>query len=120
EAPYEIYVLAQDLGVRRYLSGGPNTLERQTYINLLDSDFTAMQKATALDVTTNYMAVGDSINKRVLLFQVQDNEQKNLLFTKQYIYEGSDSEIFTDIKEIKIVDGYGYVLDGNRIIRLAI
>ncbi|MCA9381644.1 hypothetical protein KC678_05240, partial [Candidatus Dojkabacteria bacterium] len=49
EAPYEIYVLAQDLGVRRYLSGGPNTLERQTYINLLDSDFTAMQKATALD-----------------------------------------------------------------------
>ena len=24
------------------------------------------------------------------------------------------------LKEIKIVDGYGYVLDGNRIIRLAI
>ncbi|MCA9387322.1 hypothetical protein KC669_04780 [Candidatus Dojkabacteria bacterium] len=119
-APYEIYVLTEDLGVRRYLAGGPNTLERQVYINLLDSDFTAMQKATALDVNISYMAVGDSINQRVLLFQVQDNEQKNLIFTKQFRYVGTDSTIFTDIREIKIVDGYVYVLDGNRIIRLAI
>ncbi len=120
EVPYEVYVLTENLGIRRYLAGGPNTLERDIYVNLLDSDFNSLQSATALDVGLKYMAVGDSINKRVLLFEIQDNEQKNVRFIKQFQYRGDDSSMFNDIKEIIIVDESLFVLDGNRVVRLDI
>jgi hypothetical protein len=122
DVPYEIYVLVQDLGVRRYLAGGPNTLERNTYINLLDEDFNALQSATSISVTTKYMAVADSQNQRILLFEIQDNEQKNVRFIKQYQYKGDDSTILSDITEVQVVEGESrvYVLDGNRVMRFAI
>ncbi len=120
EVPYEIYVLTENLGIRRYLAGGANTLGREVYINLLDSDYLALQGATALDVNLKYMAVGDSVNRRVMLFEVQDNEQKNIRFIKQFQYRGDDDSFFRDINEIVIVNESLFVLDGNKIVRLDI
>lgn len=120
EVPYEVYVLTKNLGIRRYLGGGSNTLDRNIFLNLLDSDYNSLQNATALDVTTKYMAVGDSQNQRVLLFEIMDNEQKNVRFIRQYVYNGEDDSTFSNITELIVADAQIFVLDGNKIVRLDI
>lgn len=120
-APYEVYVLIKNIGLRRYFAGGDNTIARETYINMFDQDFEALKNATSFDVKDNYLAIGDKINRRVLLFTIEDNDQKTLRFTKQYVYRGKES-IFNDINEIVVVPSENsiFVLDGTKVIKLAI
>lgn len=118
-APYEIYVLINGQGIKRYFARAENTLTFDTYNNFLKKDFDSLGKATAMDVTSRYMAVGDPVNKRVMIFQVEDNEDKNITFIKQFVYRGSEN-IFSDIKEVAINDQERavYVLDSSKVIKL--
>ena len=118
-APYEIYVLINGQGIKRYFSRDENTISFGTYRNFLKKDFDSLSKATAFDVTGRYMAVGDPVNKRVLLFQIEDTENKEITFIKQFVYRG-DSKVFNDIKEVTIneQDRSVYVLDSAKVIKL--
>lgn len=117
--PYEIYVLVTGLGLRRHSAGGENTLEANTYLNLLDDDREAIKSATAFDATFKYVAVGDSVNKRILFFEIIDNDQKSLRFIKQIGYRGNAGYL-GNIKSITVNDETktAYVLDGNRVLRV--
>jgi outer membrane murein-binding lipoprotein Lpp len=121
DIPYEVYVLIEDVGLKRYLSGGDNSINEETYMNLISSDRESLKSSTSFDVSGKYLAMSDVTNKRVMLFEIIDNEQKNLMFVKQYVYKG-DETIFSNIKEIAVDDSTGtiFVLDGTRIISLAI
>lgn len=118
-APYEIYVLISGQGVKRYFAKAANTITFETYNNFLRKDFDSLGKATAMDVTSRFMAVGDPVNKRVMLFQVEDNETKNITFIKQFVYRGTEN-IFNDIKEVSINESERavYVLDSSKVIKL--
>jgi hypothetical protein len=120
-APYEIYVLITGQGVKRYYSKNENTLSYETYNNLLKKDYDSMAKATSFDVTGKYMAIGDPVNKRVMLFLIEDSEEKRITFVKQFVYRGSDP-IFNNISEISIneQDNSIYVLDLAKVIKLQI
>lgn len=120
-APYEIYVLITGQGVKRYYSKNENTLSFETYNNFLKKDYDSMSKATSFDVTGKYMAVGDPVNKRVMLFQIEDTEEKRITFVKQFVYRGSD-QVFNNISEIAIneQDNSIYVLDSSKVIKLQI
>lgn len=117
--PYEIYVLISGKGLRRYLAGGDNTLTQETFSGLVSSDYNAMNSASSFDATENYLAVGDPKNKRVLFFEIQDNEQKSVKFIKQFVYKGTEN-IFSSIEEVVINEASRkiYVLDGTKVIRL--
>lgn len=118
-APYEIYVLISGQGVKRYFSRNDNTITFETYKNFMRSDFEAMSKATSFDVTARYMAVADPQNKRVMIFQIEDNETKDIVYMKQFVYRGGDN-LFSDIKEVSINEEERavYVLDSSRVIKL--
>lgn len=124
-SPYEIYVLIKGQGIKRYLSGGDNTITRETYKGLFETDFQSLSNASSFDVSGLLLAVGDPSNQRILLFRIEENEQKSLVYLKQYIYRGN-SNVFRDINEISIVESSAgstpgiYVLDGSRIIGLQI
>ncbi|MCS7317698.1 MAG: hypothetical protein NZZ41_05250 [Candidatus Dojkabacteria bacterium] len=122
--PYEIYVLIKGQGIKRYLSGGSNSITPQTYKNLLPEDLDSLKTATAFDVKLKYMVVGDSINKRILLFEITQDNVKNIVFRQQFKYLGSGN-IFSNIREV-ILNEYSneeggeiYILDNNRIIFLS-
>lgn len=117
--PYEIYVLISGKGLRRYLAGGDNTLTQETFSGLVSSDYNAMNSASSFDATEHYLAVGDPKNKRVLFFEIQDNEQKSVKFVKQFVYKGTEN-IFSSIEEVVINEASRkiYVLDGTKVIRL--
>ncbi len=117
--PYEIYVLISGKGIRRYLGGGDNTITQDTFSGLVSSDYTAMNSATSFDVSENFMVVADGKNKRVLLFEIQDNEQKSMKFVKQFVYKGSEN-MFSSLEEVVINEASRkiYVLDGTKVIRL--
>jgi len=119
--PYEAYVLIKDKGLKRYLAGGDNSLTYQSFINTLQSDYDSIAKATSIAVTDKYLAVGDPLNSRIMLFSIQSTDQKNLTFVAQYVYRGSD-KIFKNIKKITIDDANIsiFVLDGTKIIKLDI
>ena len=117
--PYEVYVLIKGQGIKRYLSGGDNSITLQSFINLLSEDFEYIKQATSIDVSQKYLVVGDPVNKRILLFTISQDSRKDLVFNKQFKYVGQES-IFTNIKDIVIneLDNGGeiYVLDDNKII----
>ncbi len=118
-APYEIYVLIQGGGLRRYLAGGDNSLTYDTFSNFAQSDYNAINDATAIDVDGKYLAVADPKNKRVLVFEIQDNDQKNLRFTKQFVYRGDDNT-FSNITELAVSEANNevFVLDGTKVVKL--
>lgn len=121
-APYELYVLIEGKGIKRYLSGGENTLTPDLYKNFSAEDVSSLSKAKAIDARGSYMAVSDSENKRVLLFYIESNESKSLLFIGQYLYRGEE-EVLENQKEILINELSVntleiYVLDQNRVIGL--
>lgn len=123
EAPYEIYALIKGKGVRRYLGGGNNTITfEETFENLLRSDFDAMSSATAIDVTKSFLAVAvnQTGNNRILLFQIKDTDQKELVYVKQFVYRGSDQDIFSNVEEIILNEESRkmYVLSGQKVVRL--
>ncbi len=120
EVPFEVYALTST-GIKRYLGGEDNTITDASFQEILPTDLIAINSATAMEVTARYLAVGDSVNNRVLLFQIQEDNAKSLKFIRQFKYTG-EQNIFSNIKEIKIneTDGKIYVLDGARIIRLSI
>lgn len=115
---YFVYVLIEGLGIERYLAGGDNTLTQAIYTNLLPEDYNALKNATAFEVISPYMVVGDSVNKRIMVFQIQDDEQGSVRFLKQYIYRGSEN-VLNDITQIAIntISGHIYVLDNGKILR---
>lgn len=122
--PYEVYVLIKGQGVKRYLSGGDNSINQQTYSNILPEDFEEIKRATAMDASGKYMAIGDSLNRRVMVFEITQDSRKDLVFKKQFKYSGSEA-VFNNIKELFINDLQGggaeiYVLDGNKVILLNI
>ncbi len=121
EVPFEIYALVEGLGLRRYLSGGENSIAFESFIDLSQEDYELMRSATALDVEGNIVVVGDSISQKVLLFSIEDSPERRLQLIKQYQYRGNEN-IFNDIKEIQVVpnDGKIFVLDGTRVIRLTL
>jgi type II secretory pathway pseudopilin PulG len=118
-APYELYVLIKGQGVKRYFARNDNTIAFETYNNLLQQDFDALKQASSIGLSTRFMAVGDPVNKRVVLFQIEETEEKKLTFIKQFVYKGSES-IFNDINEVVINEEQReiYVLDAARVIRL--
>jgi len=119
--PYEIYLLIEGSGIKRYLAGGDNTLGYDVYQNFAQTDFNSLSQASAIDVDENYMAVADPKNKRVMVFEIIDNEQKNVNFMQQFVYRGSDN-LFANIKEVVVDQSTNtvYVLDGSKIIKLSL
>lgn len=120
--PYEVYVLIKGQGIKRYLSGGDNSINQNTFINLLPKDFESLKLATAFDVGIKNMVVADSINRRILLFDITQDSRKDLVFRKQFKYVDR-SNIFSKIQEVILNEPSGgsseiYVLDDNRIILL--
>jgi hypothetical protein len=117
--PFEIYVLIEGGGIRRYLGGGDNTLVYDTFTNLLSSDFESFKDASSIDVTSKFMAVSDPKNKRILVFQISDTSDKKLTLLNQFVYEG-EGDYFEYLQEVVIneIDRRLYVLDGERVIRL--
>lgn len=118
-APYEIYVLISGQGVKRYFSRNDNTITFETFKNFMRNDFESLAKASSFDVTSRYMAVADPQNKRVLMFQIEDNETKDIVYMKQFVYRGSDN-LFSDLKEVAINEDERavYVLDSSKVIKL--
>lgn len=121
DIPYEIYVLIQGQGLKRYLAGEGNTLTYEIFSNLSQSDYDTFKNATSFDIDGNYLAVGDSENNRVMLFTIEDNEQKNIKFVQQYNYRG-EKDVFGDIEEISIDFSKNtiYILDGTKIVSLSV
>lgn len=121
EAPYEIYALVANSGLRRYLGGGDNSITEETFKNTLASDIESIKKATAIDIDGNTLAVADPLNQRVILFTIEDNDAKNLIFQRQFVYRGAEN-VFKNIKEIVINQAAKglFVLDGTKVIRLDI
>ncbi len=120
-APYEIYILVKGSGLERYLAGGSNTLAYESYLNFMQKDFDSIKDAACFDISGKYMAICDPLNKRVMLFEIQDTPEKNLVFLRQYVYRGNDTTFSTQ-KEIAVNDTNNtiYVLDGTKIIKLSI
>ncbi len=116
--PREIYVLIDGKGMRRYLSGGDNSITSQTYKGLLSKDVDAIANATSFDIAGTNLVIADPLNKRVLLFTL--NNDGTIGFQKQYVYRGSDANAFKNIKEVVINETAKniYVLDGSKIVRL--
>ena len=122
DVPYEIYVLVRGKGLRRYLGGEDNTITQATFVNTSKKDFDSLASATAIDIDGKLLAVADPTNRRVLLFSIQDNDAKNLVFEKAFIYRGNESTVFKNIKEVAVNESSKniFVLDGTSIIRLDI
>lgn len=120
DVPYEIYVLIRGKGLRRYLGGEDNTITQATFINTTKKDYDSIASATAIDIDGKLLAVADPTNRRVLLFTIQDNDEKTLAFLKAYVYRGNESGVFKNIKELAINEASNniFVLDGTSIIRL--
>lgn len=120
DVPYEIYVLIRGKGLRRYLGGEENTINQATFINTSKKDFDSLASATAIDIDGKLLAVADPTNRRVMLFSIQDNDAKNLVFEKSFVYRGNDSSIFKNIKEVVVNESSQniFVLDGTGVIRL--
>ncbi len=120
-APFEIYVLVNGEGIKRYLSGADNTISYATFRNMLEEDFEKIKTAVAFDVSTKYLVVGDNLNKRLMLFEIEDNSEKSIKFTKQFVYRGA-GDYLSNIKDIKINEGDRkiYVLDDSRVLRFDI
>jgi len=122
DVPYEIYVLVRGKGLRRYLAGEENTIKQETFVNTSKKDFDSLASATAIDIDGKLLAVADPTNRRVVLFSIQDNDAKNLVFEKSFVYRGNDSSVFKNIKEVVVNESSKniFVLDGTGIIRLDI
>lgn len=120
--PYEIYTLIRGKGLRRYLAGGENTITADSFVNTIQKDIDSISNATAIDIDGKLLAVADPNNRRVMLFTIEDSDAKNLIYNTSYIYRGSDSSIFKNIKEVVVNEASRaiYVLDGTTIIRLDI
>lgn len=120
DIPFEIYVLIRGKGVKRYLAGGENTINQNTFINTSKSDFDSLSNATAIDIDGKILAVADPTNRRVIIFSIQDNDTRNLVFEKSIVYRGNDSNVFKNIKELVVNESSRnvFVLDGTSIIRL--
>ncbi len=119
--PYEIYVLIEGTGLQRYLAGENNTLTFDTYQNFSQADFESIKQATSFDIAGKYLAVSDPKNKRVMVFEIIESDQKEIKFLQQYVYRGSGNT-FSNIKEVAIDDSSAiiYVLDGSKIVKLSI
>jgi hypothetical protein len=122
DVPYEIYILVRGKGLRRYLGGENNTISQATFLNTTKKDFDSLSSATAIDIDGKLLAVADPTNRRVMLFTIQDNDEKSLAYTKSFVYRGSDTSVFRNIKELVINETNNniFVLDGTAIIRLDI
>jgi Tfp pilus assembly protein PilE len=119
EVQYQVYVLVQGLGLRRYLSGGANNLTFENFNQLLKEDFDAINSATAFDVTLKYIAIADSVNSRIMLFEVEGEDGLKIKLLKQFVYRGTEG-YFKNIKELQINESEKqvYILDGARVIKL--
>lgn len=131
EAPFEVYVLATGLGVRRYFGGGPNQIDFQSFANFTLDDFENLKNGTALDVTNfggtegaGIMVVGvngtEAKEGKLYVFDIF-GETKQFRFKKQLV-SGASSTLLKNIKEIQIdpVDNTLFVLDGNKVLRFYI
>jgi hypothetical protein len=117
--PYEIYALIQGKGLKRYLAGEDNALGYESFVNFTQNDYNSLQGATCIDARGNFLVVGDSTNKRVMLFEIEPEGEKKIKFVKQYVYRGDD-KVFNQINEV-VVDEINrkiFVLDGAKVIRL--
>ncbi len=121
DIPYEIYVLIEGVGLKRYLAGENNTLTYDLFTNFGQNDFDTFKNASSFDIDGSYLAVADPQNNRVMLFTIKDDEQKTIEFVQQYQYRG-DKDIFSDIEEISIDFSKNtlYILDGTKIISLSV
>lgn len=120
DIPYEVYVLIEGRGVRRYLAGGDNTITTNSFINTSQKDIESLSSATAIDIGDKMLAVADPVNRRILLFTIEQSESKNLVFEKSFVYKGSDQSTFKDIKELVIDETSKaiFVLDATSIVRI--
>jgi hypothetical protein len=117
--PYEIYALIQGKGLKRYLAGEDNTLGYESFVNFTQNDYNSLQSATCIDARGNFLVVGDSTNKRVMLFEIEPEGEKRIRFVKQFVYRGDD-KVFNQINEVVLdeVNRKIFVLDGAKVIRL--
>jgi hypothetical protein len=120
DIPYEVYILIEGRGIRRYLAGGDNTITADSFINTSQKDIESLSSATAIDIGDKMLAVADPANRRVLLFTIEQSESKNLVFEKSFVYKGSDQSTFKEIKELVIDETSKaiFVLDATSIVRI--
>ena len=119
-APFSIYVLSTTAGISRHTSGGKNEITQSTFTNLLPEDFNSLKNVSAIDVKADYLVVGDSSKKRVMVFNIK-NQGTVIELYKQYVYRGQ-GELLNNIEEVNINTelGHIYVLDGKKVVRFAI
>ncbi|MEO6728418.1 MAG: hypothetical protein ABIM99_00695, partial [Candidatus Dojkabacteria bacterium] len=119
-APSDLWVLIKGQGLRRYSSGGDNTLTFDSFSNLLKADFEALKNGSSSDVADGNIVVADPVGRRILLFKFDDSDSGKINFTKQYVYRGTDSTTFSDLDEVVVVQSESaiYVLDGTKVIKL--
>src|SRR5690606_23965860 len=110
EVDWWLYALVKGEGLKRYL-GGESV--GYTLINTLASDKEALKDASALEFSATHFYVGDSKNKRVLVFEKNLENEEQFIFVEQYVYRG-DGDVFSNIKEIAVNEAAGqiFVLDG--------
>ena len=113
---YWVYVLGRGKGFTRYLGGQPDDF---SFAGLMPADVTAINQATAFDITATHLYVADPLNKRILVFTKRTDDNKVLDFKQQFVYRG-EGTTFTKIKDIVANEETHklYVLDGTQVIRL--
>jgi len=116
-----VYVLIKGKGLQRYWGGEPAGIKIQ---GLVSSDVAAITQATAFELTTSRLFIVDSINNRIMVFELSPDDQGPdpvYDYVEQIKYRGTD-DIFTDIRDIVIVPGEQserlFVLDGSKVIRI--
>lgn len=113
---FQIYILIEGQGVKRYVNGQPDPINLR---GILPSDESALKTASAFLVTPTKLYIADSVNQRVLLFVKDTADSKNFDYASQYKYRG-DAGALREIKDIVVNTNENqlFVLAGTSVIRI--
>lgn len=93
---FQIYVLIEGQGLKRYVNGQPDAINLR---GILPSDETALNNASAFIITATKLYIADSANQRVLVFTKDSTNNQNFDYATQYVYRG-ETGAFSGIKDI--------------------
>jgi|GEM_PF-6269189 len=113
---FQIYVLLDGQGVKRYVNSQPDTLN---FRGILPTDESAIKTASSFLVTPTKMYLADSVNQRVLVFVKDIANSQNFDYAAQYKYRGG-AESLTNMKEIvtNAEETQLFVLSGTTVVRI--
>lgn len=115
---FQIYVLLEGLGLKRYVNGQPDTINLR---GILPTDETALRNADAFVITATKLYIADSANQRVLIFTKDSTNNQNFDYATQYVYRGNTAA-FNDIKDIVLNanENQMFVLSNTSVLRIDI